>query len=99
MNDEMNVNAIFEQEGTPLDAGGNTPISLDDQATIWLVTSGYVDVFAGQVDDGHAQGARHYLFSVGTGAVLLGMPSDETGMGFLGVGRAGTCLQSLPFSL
>jgi NHLM bacteriocin system ABC transporter ATP-binding protein len=51
---------------------GNQPLLLDDPQQVWLVQSGTLALFATQVDQGEAKGARHYLFSVGEGEALFG---------------------------
>jgi ATP-binding cassette subfamily C protein len=74
--------------GEDVPASGNTPVRLDDAGSVWLVTSGQVDVFAVAARDGTA-GARFYLWSAEAGAALPGC----AGAAWIAVGTPGTRLR------
>jgi NHLM bacteriocin system ABC transporter ATP-binding protein len=59
--------------GQPRPLPGNAPLQLDDLETGWLLESGRVQVFAARHESGRPA-ARHPLFSVGSGGLLLAPP-------------------------
>jgi NHLM bacteriocin system ABC transporter ATP-binding protein len=52
---------------------GNHTIALDDPQTLWIVESGCFALFAVPLQDGVAEGARRYLFTVTAGQAMLSM--------------------------
>ena len=59
---------------------GNEPLLLDDTATVWVIESGTLAVFATEVEADEPVGHRHYLFSVSAGEALFGALQDGWGM-------------------
>jgi NHLM bacteriocin system ABC transporter ATP-binding protein len=59
--------------GNPRPLPANAPLQLDDLETGWLLASGRVQVFAAQ-HESRRPAARHPLFSVGPGGLLLAPP-------------------------
>jgi NHLM bacteriocin system ABC transporter ATP-binding protein len=56
---------------------GNEPILLNDPSRVWVIDSGTVALFAAKVQDGAIIGTRRYLFSLGSGQVLLGSANQH----------------------
>ena len=83
---------IFEKEGTLSKISGNTPVLLAGRDRVWCVTSGSVEVFAVQLQDGRISGSKNHFFSAKAGALLFGMDLDDYGMGqgFQAIGYPGT---------
>lgn len=61
---------------------GRHPTLLDHRERGLLVTAGYVDVFAVSLVKDSAEGARHHLFRVESGEVILDLPEtvDDSGI-------------------
>jgi NHLM bacteriocin system ABC transporter ATP-binding protein len=64
--------------GTSVEVKANQPIALSEPTLLWIVQSGAVAIFSVEVQQGEAQGRRHYLFSVQPGQALFGMAPSET---------------------
>ena len=83
---------------------GNQLLPLDATATVWLVRSGTVGVFAMTADsDRRIHGMRQYLFTVEAGEVLFGVPfvPSPDGINLLGVVAVAietTELQGIPLA-
>jgi NHLM bacteriocin system ABC transporter ATP-binding protein len=60
---------------------GRHPKLLDHREHVLQVTSGHVDVFAVSSIGGSTEGARHHLFRIGSGEILLDLPEalDSSG--------------------
>jgi hypothetical protein len=58
----------------------NEPLLLDDTATVWVIESGTLALFATELEAGEPAGHRHYLLSVSTGEALFGAQQDGWGM-------------------
>ena len=71
------------RQGKFLTLGGNEPFLLDGADRAWLVYNGTVDVFAVQVEDGRAAGARHHMFRAHTHQLLLGSDLQNQQVGLL----------------
>lgn len=50
---------------------GRRPKLLDHREHVLQVTAGHVDVFAVSIDEGSTEGARHHLFRIESGEILL----------------------------
>lgn len=91
------VTRLFRERGEPAEAGANHPVLLEDPDSVWLVTSGHVNVFAVNVVDDAPEGARNYLFGVGEGEILPGVePAWADEVGLLAVGTVGAEVLRLP---
>ncbi len=64
---------LFIEEGTVIEAEGNSPFLLNNEENVWVVQSGMVDVFIVRTMDGKAVGSRSHLFRAETGHVLFGI--------------------------
>ena len=87
-------------EGRPIEAGGDRPVLLDDPDSVFVVTSGRVDVFSTQADVGQTMGPRRHLCRIEAGQALFGMDLKSSPEGFrvLAVGVADTVLMELRLS-
>jgi ATP-binding cassette subfamily C protein len=65
---------------------------LADPALVWVVFTGYVEVFAVPLEAGRPAGARRHLFRAATGDALLGMDLVGARFGLLGRGAPDTQL-------
>ncbi len=89
--EELFLFQLRYREGQLVEVGANKPILLKDQATSWVVYSGYVDVFAVEVKDGIAIGPRTHLFRINAGQALFGSNLARTGhVSFLAIGGSET---------
>ena len=88
------MESVFLKEGTPVEAGGNKPLLLDDIESIWLVHAGQVDIFLSRIENGESAGIRSHVFRAGAGQVLFGIAPETggAGQGLVAVGGAGTTL-------
>lgn len=93
-----NVADIFERVGTVVQSAGNRPWLLDDPNTVWLVRTGWVNVFAVSVHHGRPVGVRRHLFRVDAGQALFGMGlrGGPESQGLLAVGNPGSELARAP---
>lgn len=88
---------LFQSKGTSVTSASNAPLLLEDPTKAWLVTEGKLDVFAVRVVGDRPEGPRHHLFSVGAGALVLGVePAWADEVGLLAVGMPGTVCLELP---
>jgi ATP-binding cassette subfamily C protein len=75
------------REGRLLEIGANTPFMLDDPASVYIVFTGGVDVFAVALSDGQPAGQRRHLLRVDAGSALFGTATgDGAPTGLLAVG-------------
>ncbi|MBN2439446.1 MAG: NHLP bacteriocin export ABC transporter permease/ATPase subunit [Deltaproteobacteria bacterium] len=76
---------------------GNSPVLADRADKVWVVERGHVDVFSVRLRDGCPEGARHPLFSVPRGDILLGAKDTAKGrdLGLLAAGAFGTMLREM----
>lgn len=88
---------IFEQEGTLRDVAGNQPLALNDPESVWLINTGYIDVFADMAIGDEAAGSRVHLARVEPGGLLVGSQTDaEHAFGLVASGIAGSEVYELP---
>jgi NHLM bacteriocin system ABC transporter ATP-binding protein len=66
---------VFAAE-PPRDLSGNSPLPLDDRDSVWLVSAGWVDVFALSPGRDGVAGARRHLFRAESGQALFGVGSE-----------------------
>src|ERR1700675_4471286 len=60
---------------------GRHPKLLDHREHVLQVVTGYADVFAVSIIEGRTDGARHHLFRVESGEVILDLPETVDGSG------------------
>jgi len=79
------------KEGRLIDAGGNSPILLNNPEMSWVVYSGQVELFIVPLDRGEIAGARVHLMTVRVGQVIFGFDleqiNSQLGLLALGVGE------------
>ncbi len=83
-NDRNSPPLLLNPAGEVRRIRGNEPLLLDDAATVWVVESGTLVVFATEVEANEPAGDRHYLFSVSAGEALFGAALRD-GWGMLAV--------------
>jgi hypothetical protein len=83
-NDRNSPPLLLNPAGEVRRIRGNEPLLLDDAATVWVVESGTLVVFATEVEADEPAGDRHYLFSVSAGEALFGAALRD-GWGMLAV--------------
>ncbi|MCA9987298.1 MAG: hypothetical protein KDE59_23480, partial [Anaerolineales bacterium] len=84
------------KEGRLVNVEGHRPQLLDDEAQVWVVYAGVVDLFAVPVQEGAVSGTRRHLFQAVPGQALFGLSSAENGFGLLASGSSGTQLLRIP---
>src|SRR5262245_34687391 len=72
--------------GWPQPLGAHAPLLLTDNATVWLVGAGQVNLFAVPLRDGRPAGVRRHLVTAGTGCALFGLHAEPDGLGLLASG-------------
>lgn len=65
------LHSIFGAQ--PVEIGSNTPISMDNPASVWLVHKGMVDVFVVRASDDEVLSQRMHLFRVKEGQAVFGL--------------------------
>src|SRR6202045_1563454 len=97
--------AVADQEDavdppTRVALDGRRPKLLDHRGHALQVTAGYVDVFVVSMIEGSNRGARHHLFRVESGDILLDLEQSADGTGsriqVIAVGGPGAEAQVLP---
>jgi NHLM bacteriocin system ABC transporter ATP-binding protein len=97
--------AMADREGavdppTRVMLDGRRPKLLDHRGHVLQVTAGHVDVFAVSMIEGNTTGARHHLFRVESGEILLDLAQSADSAGSLiqviAVGGPGTEARVLP---
>ncbi len=70
----------------------NRSLDLNKPDTVYLVTAGYIDVFAVKSVGGDSQGPRMNIIRADSGSLILGLLSDDksSDIGFIGVSGAKT---------
>src|ERR1700682_2349412 len=68
-------------EPTRVALDGRRPKLLDHRGHALQVTAGYVDVFAVSMLEGSTTGARHHLFRVESGEIILDLEQSADGTG------------------
>lgn len=96
MNNRM-IADIVAESGTKLPLAANTPLSLDDSQSVWLVESGAVDIFVVERKNGVEQAALALLTRVKAGCFVFGVApqSGDTTLSLLAKGLPGTVLSKL----
>lgn len=93
------MESIFLKEGSPVATGGNKPLLLDDDGSVWMVHAGQVDVFWAEIENGEPAGIRSHVFRAVAGQVLFGAATEagDEGWGLIAVGGPDTALLRIPF--
>src|SRR5688572_21673900 len=81
--------------GAPQPLGANAPLLLGSSATVRLVRTGRVYLFAVPLRDGRPAGVRRHLFTAGPGSALFGLDAAPEGLGLLASGSPGTTVLRL----
>jgi len=92
---DANTAALADQPATIDGAGAYW---LHERPGVWLLTSGYVDLFAVQMRDEASASAPQHLFRVEAGDAIfaLGLAQGPSALALLARGSVGTRLQELP---
>ncbi|MCB8950253.1 MAG: NHLP bacteriocin export ABC transporter permease/ATPase subunit [Ardenticatenaceae bacterium] len=98
--EELFLMHLRYKEAKLVEAGGNSPVLLDDTATSWVVYRGWVDIFAVPLQEGQISGPRTHLFRCPAGEALFGIQQaidlDSSAIGLLAVGGKKTSLLQIP---
>jgi ATP-binding cassette subfamily C protein len=90
---------LFLEQGTVAEAEGNQPLIIRDEQEVWVVLSGYADVFAVMLHEEEVVRPRRFLFGVEPGQLLFGYHAEKAGpdgsAGLLVAGLTGTRLLRL----
>ena len=97
--------SLLQQDGSGSPPGhvrfdGRHPKLLDHRGHALEITAGHVDIFAVSLKDGNVAGARHHLFRVESGEIILDLQNGFDTSGFqiqiLAVGNPGTEARLVP---
>ncbi len=85
----------LDEQGEAVIATANRPMVLSDPNSMWVVTSGKVEIFTVALENGEPSGRRTHFLTVEPGEAFFGLDSDRFGYdsGFLAVGKAGSELR------
>lgn len=83
--------------GTEENIDANKPFLLDDKESLWMISSGNVDVFLVRTKNGASFGPRIHLFRAEPGNTLFGLDFSayQKDFGLLAVAGSGTLVQKL----
>lgn len=87
---------IIDEQGEHLKSSNRSPFTLEDEAAVWIVRSGAVDVFFVEAENGEPVGKRQHLLRVEVGGALFSLSARETGYVLLAVGTPDTRLVRIP---
>lgn len=76
--DPRRLRALFADSGREIAVDGHTPLSLDTDDRVWLVTAGKVEIFAVR-KSGPAAGARTHIATIEAGEMLLSVADEDAG--------------------
>ena len=76
--------------------GADAPLPLHELTGSWQVRTGFVDLFAVRLVDGHPAGRREFLQRIPAGAMLFGLPDAVGSLGVLAVGGLDTWIAPGP---
>ncbi len=69
---------VFQQAGsTPQEVGGNQPLHLDQESSVWLIERGRIELFA--LPQGGLEGGRIHLTTLQPGELLFGVLPPRPG--------------------
>lgn len=69
---------VFRQAGsTPQEVGGNRPLRLDRESSVWLIERGRIELFA--LPEGDHEGSRIHLTTLEAGELLFGVLPSRGG--------------------
>lgn len=98
--EELFLMHLRYKEARLVEAGGNSPVLLDDTTTSWVVYRGWVDIFAVPLQEGQISGPRTHLFRCSAGETLLGIQQEinlgSPSIGLLAIGGKKTSLLQIP---
>ncbi len=98
--EELFLMHLRYKEAKLVEAGGNSPVLLDDTSTSWVVYRGWVDVFAVPLHEGQISGTRTHLFRCSAGEALFSIQQEinlgSSSLGLLAVGGKKTSLLQIP---
>lgn len=98
--EELFLMHLRYKEARMVEAGGNSPVLLNDTATSWIVYRGWVDIFAVPLHKGQISGPRTHLFRCSAGEALYGIQQEiepgSSSIGLLAVGGKKTSLLQIP---
>ena len=85
------------EAGTEVPCNSNSPVALDDEHTVWLVSQGEVDIFVVETRDGEDTSAPQHLVHAGPGRLLPGVTphAGDTTFSLRAKGLPGTVLRRL----
>lgn len=87
---------FFAEHGEVIHIGGNSPLIVTDEQSVWYIQTGHIDMFAIAVRAGEIISGRRFLLSLGPGRIVFGYYYDATAtldtLGHLVAGPAGTTL-------
>lgn len=90
---------LFLEKGTVAEAEGNQPLIIRDEQEVWMVLTGYADVFAVMLHEEEVVRPRRFLFGMEPGQLLFGYHAEKAGpdgsAGLLVAGLTGTRLLRL----
>ncbi|THF77143.1 NHLP bacteriocin export ABC transporter permease/ATPase subunit [Cohnella fermenti] len=66
---------FFAEHGEVVHAGGNAPLVVMDESSVWYIRSGHVDVFAVTLRAGEAASGRRFLLGLNAGRLVFGYHS------------------------
>jgi ATP-binding cassette subfamily C protein len=91
---------MFRKSGRLIKVEANSPLLLEDSASVSLVATGSIEIFAVAVSSGAVVGARHHLATIEAGEILfeIGPARSEGGLHLLAVGSPNTTLLRLSTS-
>lgn len=102
---QLNLSELAERVGVSVPCAGNSPVSLDDANSVWLVSRGTVDLFLIETMDGVDRAAPQHLIRLGSGSLIPSVMSaeyeDDSGvstLSLIGKGLPNTLLKQVPTS-
>lgn len=91
-NNDIQLIEPFKSKGESRPLLANQPVLMNNPNQLWLVESGSVDLFLVQTENGHQSGARHPLFRINPGELVLPIHGIEEPWQVLAAGVPNTCI-------
>jgi ATP-binding cassette subfamily C protein len=85
----------LEQRSVIQNPAPNVPFSVEDPAMVWVVKSGWLDLFLVPLKDGKAEGARRHVLRITAGQAVFGVGSHLDHLALIAASAPNTSLLCL----
>ncbi len=98
MSEDQTLLTIFQQNAEPVDTQSNQPVVLNTLQEVWLVTSGYLDIFVQPNQSSELIGRRRHIMRKTKDELLFvsDISRSDSPIQLIAVGTPGTTIHKMP---